>query len=103
MDSGFYVSVGIIVMHNHGVYGQALIKKRRYCPKNVPGDLLDHYFSDKELDSAKTFKQEVYGVMFLMHCHEDNRDVTKLMSTHGLINEVPGHVTYCKVGGEWKS
>ena len=27
MDSGFCVSVGIIVMHNFGVYGQSLIKK----------------------------------------------------------------------------
>ena len=31
MDSGFCVSVRIIVMHNFGVYGQSLIKKRRYC------------------------------------------------------------------------
>ena len=29
MDSGFCVSVGIIAMHNFGVYGQSLIKKRR--------------------------------------------------------------------------
>ena len=33
MDSGFCVSVGIIDMHNFGVYGQYLIKKRRYWPK----------------------------------------------------------------------
>ena len=29
MDSGFCVSVGIIAMHNFGVYGQSIIKKRR--------------------------------------------------------------------------
>ena len=29
MDSGFCVSVGIIEMHNFGVYGHSLIKKRR--------------------------------------------------------------------------
>ena len=44
MDSGFCVSVGIIAMHNFGVYGQSLIKKRRYFPKNVPGDAIDSYF-----------------------------------------------------------
>ena len=30
MDSGFCVSVGIIAMHNFGVYVQSLINKRRY-------------------------------------------------------------------------
>ena len=29
LDSGFYVSVGIIAMHNFGVYGQYLINKGR--------------------------------------------------------------------------
>ena len=28
MDSGFYVTAGILAMHDHGVFGQALIKKR---------------------------------------------------------------------------
>ena len=41
MDSGFFVSVGIISMHNCGVYGQSLIKKRRYWPNNIPGDAID--------------------------------------------------------------
>ena len=90
-------------MYNHGVYRQALIKKQQYWTKNTPGDLLDHFFSDKELDSAKTFKQEVDGVMFLVHCHKDDMHVTKLMSTHGLIHEMPGRVTYRKIGGEWKT
>jgi len=30
MDSGFCVTAGILAMHDHGVYGQSLIKKRRY-------------------------------------------------------------------------
>ena len=47
MDSGFCVLVGIIAMHNFGVYGQSLIKKRRYWPKNVPGEAIDSYFANK--------------------------------------------------------
>ena len=46
MESGFYVLVGIIAMHNFGVYGQSLIKKQRYWPKNVPGDAIDSYFAN---------------------------------------------------------
>ena len=41
MDSGFCVSVGIIAMHDYDVYGQSLIKKRRYWTNNVPGDAID--------------------------------------------------------------
>ena len=41
MDIGFFVLVGIITMHDYGVYGQSLIKKQRYWPKNVPGDAID--------------------------------------------------------------
>jgi hypothetical protein len=29
----------VTALHNRGVYGQFLIKKRRYWPKHVPGDL----------------------------------------------------------------
>ena len=47
MESGFCVSVGIIAMHNFGVYGQSLIKKLRYWSKNVPGDSIDSYFANK--------------------------------------------------------
>ena len=30
-----------------GVYASALIKKRRYWPKSVPGDLVEQNFEDK--------------------------------------------------------
>ena len=53
MDSGFCVSVGIIAMHNFGVYGQSLIKKRRYWPKNVPGDAFDLYLKTRNLAVPK--------------------------------------------------
>ena len=45
--SGFCVLVGITAMHNFGVYGQSLIKERRYWLKNVPGDAIDSHFSNK--------------------------------------------------------
>ena len=31
------------------MYAVALIKKRRYWPKGVPGDLIDTHFEDKEV------------------------------------------------------
>ena len=54
MDSGFCVSVGIIAMHNLGVYGQSLIKKRRCWTKNIPGDaLLIHTLQKRSLAVPK--------------------------------------------------
>ena len=103
MDSGFWVSVRIIAVHNFCVYGQYLIKKRRYWPNNVHGDAIDSYFTNKELGSAKTFRQVFDKNPFLVHFHEDDRYVTKIMSTHGLINEIPTHKTYRGVTGEWKT
>ena len=73
MDSSFCVLVGIIAMHNFGVYGQSLIKKRRYWPKNFPGEAIDSYFANKELGSAKTFRRVFDGKPFLVHCHKDDR------------------------------
>ena len=81
-------------MHNFGVYGQSLIKKQRYSPKIVPGDTIDSYSANKELGSAKTFRQVFNRKLFLVHCHKEDRYVTKIMSTHGLINEISTHKTY---------
>ena len=41
------------------------------------------------------------GVPFSIHWTRDDRFFTKLMSTHGLLNEVPDHSTYRKKDGEW--
>jgi hypothetical protein len=47
-DSGFCVAEGITVLQEKRVYDQFLMKKRRYWPKHVPGD--------------------VNGMRFLVHC-----------------------------------
>ena len=43
-DSGFCVAEGVTALHKKGVYGQFLIKKRRYWPKHVPGDFIDAHW-----------------------------------------------------------
>jgi hypothetical protein len=103
MDSGFCVGAGILAMHKVGVYGAALIKKRRYWPRLVPGDQIDAYFKDKGLGVADTLEQDIEGTKFLIHCQNDTKYVTKIMATYGLICENADHTTYRHVGGEWKS
>ena len=38
LDSGFCVLKGVIELKKRGVFAAALIKKRRYWPKYVPGE-----------------------------------------------------------------
>ena len=104
MDSGFCVSAGILHLHDLGVYSQALIKKRKYWPKDVPGDHIDRYFDGKPLGYCKSLKQDMNGIPFYVHCCKDSRYVTKMMSTHGLLTTVPDHITYRqKPDGGWES
>ena len=104
MDSGFCVSAGILHLHDLGVYGQALVKKRRYWPKGVPGDQIDRYFEGKPLGHCKSLLQDMEGIPFYVHCCRDSKYVTKMMSTHGLLTSVPDHVTYRqKPDGGWES
>ena len=53
LDSGFCVAKGITDLEDKGVYVAALIKKRRYWPKGVPGDLIDNHFEDKEIGDVE--------------------------------------------------
>ena len=47
LDSAFCVTKGITYLKARGFYVSALINKRHYCPKGVPGDLIGNHFEDK--------------------------------------------------------
>ena len=51
-DSGLCVSKGVVELEARGVYGGALIKKRQYWPRNVPGDDIDKHFEGKEVGAV---------------------------------------------------
>ncbi len=40
---------------------------------------------------------------FFIHCTQDNEYVTKIMSTHGILDEIQDHPTWWLVNGVWKS
>ncbi len=104
MDSGFCVAAGILALHDFGVFGQSLIKKRgQYWPKHVPGQEIDDHMKDKPLGHAETYKQFIDGKEFMIHCQKDDTYVTKIMSTHGLVTAVEDHTTYRFIDGEWKT
>ena len=102
-DSGFCVAVGVTALQKHGVHGQFLIKKRKYWPKHVPGDYIDNYMGMKQLGHTETFVHLVEGQRFLVHCTKDRDYITKIMSTHGVLEEIQDHPTWRLMDGVWRT
>ena len=86
IDSGFFVTVGILHLHEHGVYGQSFIQKRKFQPKGCPGAQIDSYMEGKKLGFVISLRQDIGGATFNIHCNIYDRFVTKLMSAHRLLN-----------------
>ena len=94
MDSGFCVAKGITEMEKKGVFGQALIKKRRYWPRFVPGDQIDAAFSNKEVGETGSVTLKVdTGETFKVFCFKEPDYVMKIMSTFGTLEEKEDHQT----------
>jgi hypothetical protein len=75
----------------------------QHWPMGVPGDHIDEYLKGALLGHLETLVQEFDGVRFLVHCCRDADWVSKIMLTHGMLNEIQDHPTYRKVDGSWKT
>ena len=82
LDSGFCVLEGLIALKKIGVYAGALIKKRRYWPKFVPGDEIDAHFADKEVGDTDSLHGTLEGVPYDIFCMKEPPYVMKIMSTY---------------------
>ncbi len=102
-DSGFCVREGVVECHKRGVWFQAYVKKRGNWPRGVPGAVIDDRFDDYELGFCETLSAEHDNIPFFVHCCRDSKYVSKIMSTHGMLETVQEHPTYRKVEGHWKS
>lgn len=52
LDSGFCVLQGLIELRKVGVFAHSVIKKRKFWPKFVPGEVLDDMVHDKNLGTC---------------------------------------------------
>lgn len=102
-DASFSVRDGIIACHKKGVNFQAYAKKRGHWPKGVPGDHIDEHFREAPLGHCESLVQMFDDTRFLVHCCRDADWVSKIMSTHGMLDEIQDHPTYRKVDGAWKT
>ena len=60
----------------------------------------DGYFIEKAIGVRMTYKQVIEGIDFFIHCQQNDVSVTKIMLTHGTLNEVQGHETFWMVVSE---
>ena len=91
MGSGFCVTKGIIYIKAKGVYAAALIKKRSYRKKGVPGDLIDNKFEDKEVsDVAVIEKITEYNNLLKIFLMKEPDYVMKIMASWMKLDEVEG-------------
>ena len=78
---------------------QAYVKKRKAWPQGVPGNKIDEFFADRQIGECDTLMQTVNGVCFLVHCCQDSKYISKIMLTHGMLDECQEHKTWQKVNG----
>ncbi len=57
----------------------------------------------KGLGETEMYVQEINGTRFLVHCCKDAEWVTKIMSTHGVLDKNQDHATWREVNGQWKT
>lgn len=93
LDSGFCVLKGIVELAKKGVYGAALIKKRRYWPKYIKGDAIIDHFRTKEVGTADAWPGTLDNTPFHIFCMKEPDYVMSLMSSYGTCEEIADGAT----------
>lgn len=88
MDSGFCVLRGLLEMEKKGVYGHALVKKRRYWPTHVDGDAINAHFADKDVGTTDGMNVTWEGRKLMLFGMKEPEYVSIIMSTYGSLKEV---------------
>ena len=83
LDSGFCVLEGLIELRKVGVFAGALIKKRRYWPKHVKGEMIDNHFKDKEVGQVDSWNGKLNDTPYDIFCLKEPDYVMKIMATYG--------------------
>lgn len=90
LDSGFCVLRGIIELYKKGVFASAMIKKRRYWPKDVPGGEIIRTFENFPIGyRARRPGTTSDNVNFDIFAMKERDYVCMFMSTYGALNVNP--------------
>ena len=92
LDIGLCMSKGVISFLQFGVYAAALIKKRKYWYKCVPGDAIDQYFAKKYvtyLDMLEAITEDgPEGKEYTIFCFKEPEYTMNIMATSMTLKEL---------------
>jgi hypothetical protein len=87
LDSGFCVLSGIVELAKRGLHGGALIKKRRYWPKYILGEIIKAHFAEKQVGEVDCWNGTLNEQAVTVFCFKEPDYVMSIMSTYGTVNE----------------
>ena len=86
LDIGFCVLKGLIELRKVGVLAGDLIKKRRYWPNHIKGDMIDTNFQEKNVGKIDSWNSNLnntpYNIFYLKELYYS----MKIMATNGELN-----------------
>ena len=87
LDSGFCVLKAIVELKRNGLFGCALIKKRRYWPTGVPGEAMDRFMSEDgvQVGEFNAISGTMDGVPYNLWAMKEPDYVMKMMACGGLL------------------
>ena len=94
LDSGFCVARALTQLSARGVFGAALIKKRRFWPKHVDGDMIRGHFDASPVGHADCYRMTIPDDNGKLDIHgfKEPDYVMLLMATYGTLERVgPQH------------
>ena len=87
LDSGFCVLQSLVELKKKGVYAHALIKKRRYWLKHVPGDDIIMHFTEKKVGETDAIHGELDSIPFYLYGMKEPNYMMQIMVTYGTLEE----------------
>ena len=97
MDSGFCVLSGLVQLRKKGVFASALIKKRKYWPRFIPGEAIQNHMKNKNVGEVDCMQGTLDNVPCNVFCLKEPEYIGMIMSTCGSNLEVLDHKTARRV------
>ena len=88
MDSGFCVLQAVIEFKKVGVFSSSLIKKRRYWPIHIDGEMVKAYIQDKDPGYEDARRGEYGKIPFYIYCMKEPDYFLMFMTTFGTMSRI---------------
>ena len=88
LNSGFCVLKGIVELGKKGLYAGALIKKRRYWPKFVKGDIIKEHFVEKHVGDVDAWQGKMDDQPLYIFAMKEPDYIMSIIANYGTTNEM---------------